>query len=460
MFKHFHCHAEIKSVPEASADGIRRIKGYASTKDLDRVKDVVLPSAFRETIDTFMKNPIVFFNHNWNEGIAKVTNLSIDENGLWVECEWPAKGTSQLADQVWSMIEQGIYRAFSFGFKILADQDVSKDPSTPADRIITKLDLLEVSVVTVPANANATFSLAKGLAWGTDVFPSSQMEQLVASAQEIQTKLGASIAALKGSTPEPTNAPSQSTEMEIKGTPKFADFPLADEGMPWDKSKAMRQIREWASSDGTGTPSTIDWNKFSQCFFWHDDANTDKITGYKLPFCFIVNGRPVAVPRGIFAAAAATRGARGGVSLPPADIKAVHAHIEKYYKKMGRPSPYEERSFDIDVEEFLQEVPDEKKWNAQWHLLVNHLLGLKSTLDTVDAQYQELKTEIESALAMNETPNTESPAQPDGGKGAVTEEPKAVIPAVKLADEALKNNLSPILAGLQDIVQLLSKKPN
>jgi HK97 family phage prohead protease len=460
MFKHFHCHAEIKSVPEAGADGVRRIKGYASTKDLDRVKDVVLPSAFRETIDTFMKNPIVFFNHNWNEGIAKVTNLSIDENGLWVECEWPAKGTSQLADQVWSMIEQGIYRAFSFGFKILADQDVSQDSSTPADRIITKLDLLEVSVVTVPANANATFSLAKGLAWGTDVFPSSHMEQLVASAQEIQTKLGASIAALKGGTPEPTNAPSQSTEKEIKGTPKFADFPLADEGLAWDKSKAMRQIREWASSDGTGTPSTIDWNKFSQCFFWHDDANTDKITGYKLPFCFITNGHPVAVPRGIFAAAAATRGARGGVSLPPADINAVHAHIEKYYKKMGRPSPYEERSFDIDVEEFLQEVPDEKKWNAQWHLLVNHLLGLKSTLDTVDAQYQKLKTEIESALAMNETPNTESPAQPDGGKGAVTEEPKAVIPAVKPDDEALKNNLSPLLTGLQDIVQLLSKKPN
>lgn len=448
----------------STEDGPRRIKGYASTKDLDRVRDVVEPSAFKDTVDTFMKNPILFFNHNWNEGIGKVTGLSIDDNGLLVECEL-AKGTP-LCDHVWAMIQQGVYKAFSFGFKILADKDVSEDPTTPARRVITKLDLLEVSVVTVPANAHATFSLAKGLEWGTDLFPQEPTEALLASAQSIHAKLAESITTMKQAavvaTPEsaPAEPPVENAE-ETKGVPKFMDFSLADAGLAWDKGKCMREVRAWASSDGSGDKEKINWSKFSQCFFWYDDANKKSLEGYKLPFCFIEDGKPVAVPRGIFAAAAATRGARGGVSLPEADIAKVQSHISKYYKKMGKPSPYEQRSFDLDLEEFLSEVPDEKKYDAHIHLIINSLMGFKNTLTAVDAQHQSLASSIDVLLNMESATATEPPPQSDDGKGAEAVEPqKPTTTVVEPEDDAQSKKLRAILDGLKEITTLLSVSPH
>lgn len=453
MFKHFLCHAKMDEPVKVTGDAPRRIKGYASTKDIDRVRDIVEPSAFKETIDVFMKNPLLCFNHNWNEGLGKVLSVTIDENGLFVECEI-AKGTP-LADQVWTLIEQGVYRAFSFGFKILADRDVEEDASTFARRVITKLDLLEVSVVTVPANANATFSLAKSLEWGTDMFPITPQEQLVAAATSIQAKLQETLTSLKAA---PVVEAVVEPEVDEKGCPKFMDLDLADEGLPWDKSKAMRMMREFASSDGSGDKSKMDWAKFAQGFFWFDDNNSDNFEGYKLPFCFVEEGKLLAVPRGVFAAAAATRGARGGVRLPEADTAKVQSNIEKYYKKMGRPSPYEKRSFDIDLEEFIQEVPDEKKFDASWMLMINQLMGFKNALGAVDAHHQELKALIDSLSAMRETPTTEPPTQSDDGKGAAPEEGQAaetttVAPAK--ADEVLSEKMSLILEGLKEVERLL-----
>ena len=40
------------------------IEGYASTKDKDRGKDVVEPTAFKSAIAGYMENPIVLLQHN------------------------------------------------------------------------------------------------------------------------------------------------------------------------------------------------------------------------------------------------------------------------------------------------------------------------------------------------------------------------------------------------------------
>ena len=150
--REFYCHARVEvkgESPEGSSEG-RYIEGYASTKDLDRDADVITPDAFAKTITTFLKNPIVFFNHMWDEGIGTVERMSIDDKGLFVRIKI-AEGTP-LADKVWALIKQGVYRALSFGFRVLSYEDHREDRSTPYDRLITDLDLFEVSVVTVPAN--------------------------------------------------------------------------------------------------------------------------------------------------------------------------------------------------------------------------------------------------------------------------------------------------------------------
>jgi hypothetical protein len=73
---------------------------------------------------------------------------------------------------------------------------------------------------------------------------------------------------------------------------------------------------------------------------WYDSDKPELFGSYKLPIATISDGRLVAVPRAIFAAAAAVRGARGGVDVPTSDLSGIRRHINRYYSKMGLESPF------------------------------------------------------------------------------------------------------------------------
>src|SRR5260370_932066 len=77
-----------------------------------------------------------------------------------------------------------------------------------------------------------------------------------------------------------------------------------------------------------------DWSKYSRACFWDDSAATDQAGSYKLGFATVDGGTLTAVPRGIFAAAAAMQGSRGGGQIPDGDRGAVRARIAAYYAKM------------------------------------------------------------------------------------------------------------------------------
>lgn len=152
--KFFHIETSIKSSKE------RTIKGFASTKFPDRVNDVVLPSALAASMNLYMKNPLVLLDHDHSQPIGLVKSWQITEDGLWVESKI---GNTDLGDKAWTEIEQGLRRAFSIGF-IPREIDWSKDSPE-----ITELELLEISVVTIPANRESLFSIAKALESGTDL---------------------------------------------------------------------------------------------------------------------------------------------------------------------------------------------------------------------------------------------------------------------------------------------------
>jgi hypothetical protein len=56
----------------------------------------------------------------------------------------------------------------------------------------------------------------------------------------------------------------------------------------------------------------------------------------------VVDEKLVAVPRGIFAAAAVMQGSRGGVDLPEKDIDRVKSHLAKYYAKLDDSAPWDD----------------------------------------------------------------------------------------------------------------------
>jgi HK97 family phage prohead protease len=151
MKKVFKLDSVIKAIEEG--EGELRIAGYASTDSIDRQSDRILPTAWtRGGLKNYENNPILLFNHDYNKPIGKVIEMSTDKRGLRI------KGViSKSAGEIYDLVKEGVLSTFSVGF-LVKDADYDKS----ADGLIIKdAELLEVSVVSVPANQDATFSLAK-----------------------------------------------------------------------------------------------------------------------------------------------------------------------------------------------------------------------------------------------------------------------------------------------------------
>ena len=158
--KTFHC--EIKSVDSQK----RIIEGWANTRYPDRVNDIVDPKAFEESLKVYMANPVILAMHDQEKlPIGKTLQATIAQDGLWIRAEIAPKGTSQLADEVWGLIEFGALKALSIGYRPI---EVELDESGMY-AILKNLELMEISVVSVPANRESLFSVAKSFHAGTDL---------------------------------------------------------------------------------------------------------------------------------------------------------------------------------------------------------------------------------------------------------------------------------------------------
>jgi HK97 family phage prohead protease/HK97 family phage major capsid protein len=128
------------------------IEGYASTNDRDRQGDVVPAGVWKTGMVNYLKNPIILAYHNHTMPIGKMVDYKADEQGLWIKAQIP----SEIGD-VYKLIKKGILSAFSIGFRV-KDAEYRQEDET---FMIKDLELHEISVVSVPANQNTLFSLAK-----------------------------------------------------------------------------------------------------------------------------------------------------------------------------------------------------------------------------------------------------------------------------------------------------------
>ena len=152
MNKIFNLTSTFKALDEDDS-GVH-ITGYASTKDFDRAGDTIVPEAWTKGgLKNFEKNPIILFNHNYDKPIGRATGLKVTENGL----EMKAKISKSAPENVATLVKEGILGAFSVGFRI-KDADYLEETDGLK---IKDAELFEVSVVSVPCNQAATFSLAK-----------------------------------------------------------------------------------------------------------------------------------------------------------------------------------------------------------------------------------------------------------------------------------------------------------
>jgi HK97 family phage prohead protease len=104
-------------------------------------------------LENFKRNPIILFNHNYDKPIGRATGLKTGSDGLELE----AKISKAAPDAVAQLVKDGVLGAFSVGFRV-KDADYIKETD---GLLIKDAELFEVSVVSVPCNQAATFSLAK-----------------------------------------------------------------------------------------------------------------------------------------------------------------------------------------------------------------------------------------------------------------------------------------------------------
>lgn len=124
------------------------IEGFANTSDKDRVGDVVLPSAFEKSLPTYLSNPVLLANHDWNDPCGMVMDAEVQDKGLFIRAK-----ISATRPDIKTLIREGVLRTFSIGYNEL---DADMDEATQT-KFIKSLELLEISIVTVPANAMALF---------------------------------------------------------------------------------------------------------------------------------------------------------------------------------------------------------------------------------------------------------------------------------------------------------------
>lgn len=176
------------------ADGTIKIKGFASVEAPDRSGDVVPPEEFR--IEQFMAAPAVLVNHDyWRDscgnyvGVGRPLEMftarlgNDDDPEQWAVIDiqsnrkvhtYPKKNVPNLKKgdrglfvvvevtepQVAARVARGELSAFSWRGMTTIDYRVKKD-SSGVERVLTDIDLYEISLTNIPDNPSSTFIVGK-----------------------------------------------------------------------------------------------------------------------------------------------------------------------------------------------------------------------------------------------------------------------------------------------------------
>lgn len=147
--KVFHKTAELKAV----GDGMYEF--VASDESTDRMGDIIRVAGWE--LANYKRNPIVLFQHQSSNPVGVSTRVWIEAKALMARIKLAAEGTSPFIDTLRKLLDQQIIRAVSVGFAPTKEYKMIVDEKTGYVTGIEFIgqELLEISLVSVPANANA-----------------------------------------------------------------------------------------------------------------------------------------------------------------------------------------------------------------------------------------------------------------------------------------------------------------
>lgn len=258
-----------------------QLQGYAATYAKDKIKDVIIPGAFRKSLDRVAQSGDsiqLYFNHKTDDApLGVCTELVEDRKGLRYAAQLP-KDDEFVAKRIVPQIKRRSLKSNSFGFRI-KDFERRKDDG---GRNLKELDLIEISVVGFPCGNGADID-------------------------------------------------------SIKGLVPFQDLAIDRAAKSWDASAALSRIkaafgdsdddirRAFLYADESKAVDELDPRLLIADF---DDAEKSLVVNHVA----------------LYKVSASLCGARGGLKLPADAEDAVKSHLDRYYQRLDIGSPFQSLS--------------------------------------------------------------------------------------------------------------------
>jgi len=147
-------HAEEKGADIHEEERVARF--IASDETTDRYGDVVMQDGW--DLKAYRRNPVFLWMHNQDKPIGTVRPIEVADGKLMATVKFYDPGDSALSDYLWRLVKKRKLNAVSVGFTVKSASDyepiLDENERKTGYRFLSQ-ELLELSLVAVPANPNA-----------------------------------------------------------------------------------------------------------------------------------------------------------------------------------------------------------------------------------------------------------------------------------------------------------------
>lgn len=285
--------SEVEPVPES-----RILRFTISTEGIDRDNDII--SATGWDTKNYEKNPVVLWAHQYDQlPVGKAKGLKFQGGKIVADVEFVPAEVYPFAETVYRMVKAGFLSGTSVGFRPVQSSFNEKRQGYD----FSKQELLEFSVVPIPANPDALLEArAAGVIDETDV----------AAIQEWATK---SLTAIAESKPVAVASLEALPADAAWEAPTLKAFTVR----AWDKLGPADR-RKVAGHFAYGVKNPPD--TFEELAFPHHDPATGKVSWAGL----------------VTAMGDVLAGAKG-LDIAPDHLKAIYDHLADHFKAFGRTAP-------------------------------------------------------------------------------------------------------------------------
>lgn len=149
------------SASDASLEAKRQIRVVAASGKSDRSGDIVQVDGIE--LKSYQTNPVVLYGHDhFGLPIAKAVSMGLNaKKQLEMVFEFADAATYAFADTVYRLIKGGFLKGVSIGARVIEAEWITDTVGEIVGRKYTALELLEVSVVTIPADSRALITAVK-----------------------------------------------------------------------------------------------------------------------------------------------------------------------------------------------------------------------------------------------------------------------------------------------------------